>query len=52
MAASKYKPKSLLILRIHDIVEPLPDFVARPANRPSVPSACELGQFLREFFKY
>ena len=36
-----------LILRIHDIVEPLPDFVAHPANRPSVPSVCELDQLLR-----
>ena len=31
------KTKSL-ILRIHDNIEPLPDFFARPANRPSVPS--------------
>ena len=31
----------------HDIVEPLPDFVARPANRPSVQSVCELDQLLR-----
>ena len=25
-------------------IEPLPDFVARPANRPSVPSICEIDQ--------
>ena len=35
-----------LILRIHGIVEPPPDFVRRPANRPSVPSICDLDQLL------
>ena len=42
----KIKNKKSLILRIHDIIEPLPDLVARPANRPSVPRACELDQLL------
>ena len=27
-------------------MESLPDFVVRQGNRPSVPSDCELGQFL------
>ena len=43
----KKKTKKSLILRIHDIVEPLPDFLAQPANREVVPSVCELDQFLR-----
>ena len=34
----KIKPKKSLILRIHDIVEPLTDFVAGPKNRQNVPS--------------
>ena len=42
----KIKTKKSLILRVHDIIEPLPDFVARPANRPSVPSVCEIIQLL------
>ena len=42
----KIKTKKSLNLRIHDIIEPLPDFVARPANRPSVPSDCNFGQLL------
>ena len=41
------KTKKSLILRIHDFVEPLPGFVARPENRPSVPIVCELDQLLR-----
>ena len=45
--ASIKKTKKPLILRFHDVVEPLPDFVARTANRPSVPSVCELEQLLR-----
>ena len=40
------KTKKSLILRIHDIMEPLPYFVSRPANRPSVPSVCESVQLL------
>ena len=43
----KKKTQKSLILRIIDIVEPLNDFVARPANLPSVPSVCELEQLLR-----
>ena len=39
--------KKSLILRVQGIVEPFPDFVARPANRPSVPIVCELDQLLR-----
>ena len=35
-----------LILRVHDIIKPFPDFVAHPANRPSVPSVCEIVQLL------
>ena len=42
----KIKTKKSLVLRIHDIIEHLPDFVARSANRPSVPSICELDQSL------
>ena len=42
----KIKTKKSLILRIHDIIKPLPDFVARPANRLSVTSVCELDQLL------
>ena len=42
----KIKTKKSLILRIHDIIEPLPDLVARPANVPSVPRVCELDQLL------
>ena len=41
----KIKTKESLILRIHDIVEALRDFVARPENRSSVPSVCELDHF-------
>ena len=33
-------------LKVHDNIEPLPDFAARPANRPSVPSICESDQML------
>ena len=40
------KTKKSLILRVHDITETLPDIVARPAIRPSVPSICELDQLL------
>ena len=40
------KTKKSLFLRIHDIIEPLPDFVSRPANRPIDPSVCELDQLL------
>ena len=47
----KIKTKNSLILRIHDIVEPLPDFFARPENGPSVPSVCELDQLLRGNFQ-
>ena len=43
-ASIKIKTKKPLILRIHDVVEPLPNFVARPANRLSGPSVCELEQ--------
>ena len=42
----KINTKKSLILKIHDIMEPLPDFVARPANQPSVPNICELDQLL------
>ena len=40
------KTKNSLILRVHDIFEPLSDFFAHPANRPSVPSSCEREQLL------
>ena len=43
----KIKTKKSLILRLHDDVENLPDFVAGRENRPSVPSVCELDQMLR-----
>ena len=42
----KIKTKKSLILRIRDIIEPLPDVVAPPANRPSVPGVCKLDQLL------
>ena len=42
----KIKTKKSLILRVHDIIRPLPDFAARPANRRSVPVICELDQLL------
>ena len=42
----KIKTKKSLILRIHVNIKPLPDFVARLENRPSVPSFCELDQSL------
>ena len=45
------KTKKFLILRIRDIIEPLPDFVARPANRLSVPSVCELDQLFSGFLQ-
>ena len=44
--SNEIKTKKSLIPRIHDIIEPLPDFVARPPNRSSVPSVCELDQLL------
>ena len=47
----KIKTKKSLILRAHDVIEPLPDFVARPANRPSVPIVCESNQFLSGFLQ-
>ena len=40
------KTEKSLILRNHDITEPLPDFVTHPANRPSDQSVCELDQLL------
>ena len=42
----KIKTKKCLILRIHDIIQPLPNFIAHPANLPSVPSIYELDQLL------
>ena len=42
----KMKTKKSLILRVHHIIEPLPDFVLRTANQPSVPSICELEPLL------
>ena len=42
----KTKTKKSLILRVHDIIEPLTDFFAGAGNRPSVPSICELIQLL------
>ena len=42
----KIKSKKSLTLRFHDIIKPLPDSVARPANRPSFPIICELEQLL------
>ena len=45
------KTKKSLILRVHDIIEPLPPFAARPANRPSFPSICELDQLLSGILK-
>ena len=47
----KIKSKKYLILRIHDIVEPLPYFVARPASQPSVPNVCESDYLLREILQ-
>ena len=46
------KTKKSLILRVHDSIEPLPDFVKRPANRPtSVPTICDLDQLLSEILQ-
>ena len=42
----KIKTKKYLTLTVHDIMEPLPDFAACPAQRPSVPRICELDQLL------
>ena len=42
----KIKTKKSLILRIHDIIKPLPDFLARTANQPIVPVIYELDQLL------
>ena len=42
----KITTKKFLILGVQDIIEPLPDVVARPANQPSVPSICEWDEFL------
>ena len=47
----KIKTKKSLILKIHDVIEPLPEFVARPANWPGVPSVCELDQLLSEILQ-
>ena len=40
------KIKKSLIRRVHDNTEPLPDFVARPLDKPNVPSFCGLDQLL------
>ena len=42
----KIKTRKSLTLRVHDITELLPDFVARPGNRPSFPSICKLEQLV------
>ena len=42
----KIKTKKFLILRVHDIIKPLPEFVGRPENQPSVPKICQLDQLL------
>ena len=44
--SNKIKTKKLLILRVHDIIKILPDFVAHPANRPSVSIICQLDPLL------
>ena len=35
-----------MILRVQDIIESLPDFVARQVNQLSAPRICELDQLL------
>ena len=42
----KIRTKKSLILRVQDIIEPLPDSFGRPANRPSAPIICNLDQLL------
>ena len=42
----KINTKTSLILRIDDIIEPLPDFFARPAKLPNLASGCEFDKLL------
>ena len=43
--------KNFLILRTHDNIKPIPDFVACPVDYPGVPSACEWDQLLSEILQ-
>ena len=40
-----------MILGMHDNIELIPDIAARPKNRPSIQSVCELDQLLFEILQ-